>query len=83
MADTTVTLEQEQSFTVRTQQESLTTTTSTLANPSVVESLDFVGDVDTASNGKINGSLLVYRTTTNKWTSTTQLDAQNLEGGFF
>jgi hypothetical protein len=83
MADTTVTLEQEQSFTVTTQQESLTTTTSTLTNPSVVESMDFVGDVDTASNGKINGSLLVYRTTTNKWTSTTQLDAQNLEGGFF
>lgn len=83
MADTTVTLEPEQSFTVVTQQESLTTTTSTLSNPAVVESLDFVGDVDMATNGKANGSVLVYRTTTNKWTSTTNLDAQNMEGGFF
>jgi hypothetical protein len=83
MADTTVTLEQEQSFTVTAQQESLTTTTSTLSNPSVVESLDFVGDIDTASNGKNNGSILVYRTTTNRWTSTTTLDAQNMEGGEF
>ena len=30
-----------------------------------------------------NGSVLVYKTTTNKWTSTTTLDAQNMEGGEF
>ena len=30
-----------------------------------------------------NGALLVYKTNTNKWTSTTTLDAQNLEGGEF
>jgi hypothetical protein len=29
------------------------------------------------------GSVLVYKTTTNKWTSTTTLDAQNMDGGEF
>lgn len=38
-------------------------------------------DVDTTSLH--NGSILVYKTTTNKWTSTTTLDAQNMEGGEF
>lgn len=38
-------------------------------------------DVDATDLG--NGSLLVYRTNTNKWTSTTTLDAQNMEGGEF
>jgi hypothetical protein len=42
-----------------------------------------IADVDVTTNGKVNGSLLVYRTTTNKWTSTTTLDAQNMEGGEF
>lgn len=40
-----------------------------------------LGDVD-ASN-LVNGSVLVYKTTTNKWTSTLTLDAQNMEGGEF
>lgn len=40
-----------------------------------------LGDVD-ASN-LVNGSVLVYKTTTSKWTSTTTLDAQNMEGGEF
>jgi len=56
-------------------------TSSNLANPAVVESLSNVADVDTTT--KLNGSVLVYRTTTNKWTSTTTLDAQNMEGGEF
>lgn len=54
-----------------------------LANPAIVESLSDVANVDITTNGQINGSLLVYKTTTNKWTSTTTLDAQNMEGGFF
>jgi hypothetical protein len=56
-------------------------TSSNLSNPAVVESLSNVADVDTTT--KVNGSVLVYRTTTNKWTSTTTLDAQNMEGGEF
>lgn len=30
-----------------------------------------------------HGSILVYKTNTSKWTSTTTLDAQNMEGGEF
>lgn len=30
-----------------------------------------------------DGSILVYKTSTQKWTSTTTLDAQNMEGGEF
>ena len=38
-------------------------------------------DVD--SSTLVNGSVLVYKTTTNKWTSTTTLDLQNVEAGEF
>lgn len=40
-------------------------------------------EVDTTTNGKLNGSVLVYKTITNKWTATTTLDAQNMEGGHY
>lgn len=40
-----------------------------------------LGDVD-ASN-LLEGSVLVYKAITQKWTSTTTLDAQNMEGGEF
>jgi hypothetical protein len=40
-------------------------------------------EVDTTTNGKLNGSLLVYKTATQKWTATTTLDAQNMEGGHY
>jgi hypothetical protein len=56
-------------------------TGSSLSNPQSVDSLSAIGNVDTTSLN--NGALLVYKTTTNKWTSTTTLDAQNMEGGEF
>jgi hypothetical protein len=56
-------------------------TSSSLSNPQSVDSLSAIGNVDTTSLN--NGALLVYKTTTNKWTSTTTLDAQNMEGGEF
>lgn len=40
-----------------------------------------MGDVDATSLE--NGSVLVYKTNTNKWTSTTKLDAQDVEAGEF
>ena len=40
-----------------------------------------VADVD-ASNVN-EGSILVYKLNTQKWTSTTTLDAQNMEGGHY
>jgi hypothetical protein len=53
----------------------------TLSEPAYVPNLSDIGDVDTAILN--NGALLVYKTTTQKWTSTTTLEAQNLEGGFY
>lgn len=40
-----------------------------------------LNDVDATT--LVNGSLLVYKTTTNKWTASTRLDAQDMEGGEF
>ena len=70
-------------ITVTVEEEGLVSVATNLANPIYLETFDNVGDVDTITNGKVNGSILVYKTTTNKWTSTTTLDAQNMEGGEF
>jgi hypothetical protein len=40
-----------------------------------------IADVDAVN--PVNGSLLIYKTTTNKWTASTYLDAQDMEGGEF
>ena len=81
MADIIAVVTQDDALSVAVSEGVLTLSTSTLANPPVLESLSDVADVDTTT--KINGSILVYKTTTNKWTSTTTLDAQNMEGGEF
>ena len=44
-------------------------------------SISDIADIDTTNLE--NGSLLVYTTATSKWTSTTTLDLQNMEGGEF
>jgi len=80
MADIIAVVDENQLF-VTTSESQLVTAATDTAAPSVVESLDAVGDIDINTNGKINGSVLVYRTTTNKWTSTTILDAQDVTGG--
>jgi hypothetical protein len=54
---------------------------SMLSNPLSLDTISAIGDVDTTALN--NGAVLVYKTTTNKWTSTTTLDAQNMEGGEF
>ena len=40
-------------------------------------------DVDIVTEGKQDGSVLVYKTQTNKWTSTRLLNQQYMEGGEF
>jgi hypothetical protein len=64
------------------EEQNLVSASTNLSNPAILESLDSVGDID-VSSGKQNGSVLVYKTTTNKWTATKTLDLQNLEGGEF
>ena len=82
MADITAVVTPDEALTVAVSEGTYVLNTSTnLANPAVVESVSNIADVDTTT--KINGSVLVYKTTTNKWTSTTTLDAQNMEGGEF
>ena len=82
MADITAVVTPDDALTVAVSEGTFVLNTSTnLANPSVVESISNIADVDTTT--KINGSVLVYKTTTNRWTSTTTLDAQNMEGGEF
>jgi hypothetical protein len=80
MADITAVVTPDEALTVAVSEGTYVLNTSTnLANPAVVESVSNIADVDTTT--KINGSVLVYKTTTNKWTSTTILDAQDVTGG--
>jgi len=83
MADTIAIVQPDEALQVAVSEGVLTLASSNLAAPAVVESMSNIADVDVTTNGKINGSVLVYRSTTNKWTSTTTLDAQNMEGGEF
>ena len=84
MADIIAVVEPDEALTVAVSEGTyVLNASSNLSNPTVVESMDNIADVDMTTNGKINGSLLVYKTTTNKWTATTTLDAQNMEGGEF
>lgn len=53
--------------------------TTNAVNP--IDSIGNIANVDITTNGQIDGSVLVYKTTTNKWTATTTLSAQNMEGG--
>lgn len=68
-------------FTVTIEENNLITASSNLNNPA--ELIEALEDVDTTTYGKQNGSVLVYRTTTNKWTATTVLDAQDITGGHY
>jgi hypothetical protein len=67
--------------TVQIQEQDLISVSTTLFNPPTVPRLADIGDVDTQNLA--NGSVLVYKTTTNKWVATTTLDLQNMEGGEF
>lgn len=83
MSDTIAIVQSDEALQVAVAEGVLTLASSNVSNPAVVESIDNIADVDVTTNGKVNGSVLVYRTTTNRWTASTTLDAQNLEGGEF
>ena len=40
-----------------------------------------LSDVDIKTNGLVDGSILVYNSSTSRWTSTTDLEDQNINGG--
>lgn len=83
MTDTVAIVTPDQALSVAVSEGVLTLSSTNLAPPSVVESMSNIADVDVTTNGKVNGSILVYKTNTNKWTASTTLDAQNMEGGEF
>jgi hypothetical protein len=83
MTDTVAIVTPDQALSVAVSEGVLTLSSTNLAAPAVVESMSNIADVDVTTNGKINGSYLVYKTNTNKWTASTTLDAQNMEGGEF
>ena len=45
--------------------------------------LSELSDVDVITEGRQDGSVLVYSTSTSKWTSTLTLEKQLMNGGFF
>lgn len=81
MTDTIAVVTQDDALSVAVSEGVLTLSSTSTTNPAVVESMSDIANVDTTT--LINGSVLVYKTITNKWTSTTTLDAQNMEGGEF
>ena len=83
MTDTVAVVTPDQALSVAVSEGVLTLSQTNLAAPAVVESISNIADVDITTNGKVNGSILVYKTITNKWTASTTLDAQNMEGGEF
>jgi len=46
-----------------------------------VTTLEGLSNVDITN--LVNGGLLVYQTSVQKWVATTTLDAQNMEGGYY
>ena len=83
MADTIAVVTPDQALSVAVSEGVLTLSSTNLAAPAVVESISNIADVDITTNGKVNGSILVYKSNTNKWTSSTTLDAQDMEGGSY
>ena len=81
MADTIAIVSPDEALSVAVSEGVITLASSTVSNPAVVESMTNIADVDMTTNGKLNGSVLVYKASTNKWTATTILDAQDVTGG--
>lgn len=80
MSDITVSVQEIDVFTnVQVQESDLVNVAASIYNPTVLQSISDIGNVDTSN--LVNGSVLVYKTQTNKWTSTTLLDLQTMEGG--
>ena len=73
MSDTTVTIHE----------EDLIQTSINEYNVPLLPKLQDIGDIDVATQGKLDGSVLVYNISTDKWVSTKILEKQLINGGFF
>jgi len=82
MAEITAVVTPDEALTVAVSEGTYVLNSSTnLNNPAVVESISSIADIDLTTNGTVNGSVLVYKASTNKWTATTVLDSQDVTGG--
>lgn len=77
--DVTVKVKSTSGFTVQVQEVDLFNASTDSYNIPQIPTLGSIGDVDTSVLE--HGSVLVYKTTQNKWQSTTLLDLQTMEGG--
>jgi hypothetical protein len=68
---------------VTVQEDDLIGASTSLYNPPTISKLQDVGDIDVATQGKLDGSVLVYDASTDKWVSTKKLEKQLVNGGFF
>lgn len=81
MSDIIAIVTPDQALSVAVSEGAITLAASNVANPAVVESVSNIADVDVTTNGKLDGSVLVYKASTNKWTATKVLDSQDVTGG--
>jgi hypothetical protein len=70
-------------ITVTIQEEDLIGTSINEYNVPLLPKLQDIGDIDVATQGKLDGSVLVYDASTDKWVSTKILEKQLMNGGFF
>jgi hypothetical protein len=95
MAETLTVSVDSQGSTISPSNTTLTTSTTTAGGGSTITTIGIQGasgavtplsenvQVDIVSEGLNNGSLLVYKTNTSKWTSTKTLDLQVVDSGEF
>lgn len=80
--DILVTVQQEDPFAqVVVQEQDTFNVYTSILNPATVESIGDIGDVD--ATGRENGSVLVYQTSSSKWTATRLLNQQVMDAGEF
>lgn len=83
MDNITVVVSDEDVFSTTVQENDLVQTSTSLYNIPTVPKLQDIGDVDVATQGKLDGSVLVYDTSTDKWVSTKVLEKQLMNAGHF
>jgi hypothetical protein len=95
MAETLTVSVDSQGSTISPSNTTLTTSTTTAGGGSTITTIGIQGasgavvpisenvQVDIVSEGLNNGSILVYKTNTSKWTSTKTLDLQVVDSGEF
>jgi hypothetical protein len=81
MSDIVAIVTPDQALSVAVSEGVLTLSSSNLSAPAVVESMSAISNVDITTNGQVNGSILVYNTSTSKWTATRLLESQDISGG--